>query len=434
MSYANNPTIQPDENLALKDTARYTDLFSTIIPNDLTSHRPYMGPGGLRNQRRIPAVNQTLSSGSNRTARFELKSDTFLDGRKSFLSFKASATATAAVAFSNGIWNIINRIRVLHAGNVLIDEMDKNAIQSWIYFQTRNPDIDACYGSQLWGVASLATRQARAAAGHYYTIKTGNAWLDQNELPVWLFNGGLVLEITFEDPSAVLETAGVNAAWTIEDLTYVVDEVRYQQKIYENYIKDGIVYFGFDTYDIFKNTINATNNQLYLPCKTQGIKRLISFMRRTVDLNDTTVNNKWQTFEYGATNSFQTKVNNTSFPPDPVRAGPSPTPGYTEAYIQALEAITPYHYDYAKLNEPIGITDTGAVTDFNNKNFTMAQSFKTFLGNPTLITQFNTSSGNDTIYQKITLNGVPAADLQLYTFVIKTNVIGVAGGRSVVIN
>lgn len=323
----------------LKKNFSLTDTFDTVMPPQMQVNTVHMGPSGYRTPIKIPANSSSYGPNSNKII-FEIQGDNFLDMRNAKLNFfaKVNAPSSATYArFSNGIWNVIKRVIIKNGSEILVDNQSKNEFRSMSYTFARNTELDVMFPKMI-GIGSTSERNTYAS-GKKYSIPLNLPIFEQEELPIWRFKK-LTIEFQLAPSNEVIESDQVmDLSYTVEDPYIRCEEVQYQKEI-TNLYSGRDLYWSFSNYDIYTFQNNGTKFSEKISHNSQGIERILIFIKHSKDYSDPEVNDKFETFYHDDVRSFRFKIKNDYFPKDPVycsNTGMDDKESYYDAYQQFIE-------------------------------------------------------------------------------------------------
>lgn len=432
--------LQP--NYVNPDLARdvsYKTMFPTAAPKDLVYNDVLMTPAGKREWVETPAENGNVFGPSNSKMVFNVRSTNILDFRQHVFEFKAQCEASdgSLVYFTNGIWNLISRIRILLGNDVLMELREKNVFESMMYTFSRAPNYDNTLGYSLEGVGTTTNRKAWAT-GHTYAIPLSAPFLT-SEQQVMMNNQGYTIEIYLAPAESVvcydaLTVAGSRVNYTVRDAKLRYHEITYQDDLYRPLQSLSPITYCWTGYDVFHGQIQQgqTNFQFPIPVKVQGIDRIIAIMRDADDVDNPEVADVLTTrFNYNNCRTVQLKVNNRMVPGQPISAGGDKGP--LHAYLEAVQCFDRWETGDLEFHRR-EVNGTSAMRTYNNIQFDIddftTNRFAACVdlritpdNDPTYIPSFDSTPGNVQLIFNMTFNtGSPTKNQILYLFVIHTGV------------
>ncbi len=421
---------------ALIKDQNFSTMFPTVVPPSSQYNTVRVGPAGQRQNVEFRADNATYTY-ANTKMTIPVQSKGILDFTDAYLEFSASCTSSIAGAayFTDGIWNIFNRIRVISGSTVVFDQLNKNVFRSMQWAMCRNSDTDATLGAACWGINTIANRQT-AAAGLNYAIPLDIALLADIEIP-FANIANVHIEFYFENPNSCVcvgASGATNVSYTVNNPRIRCKEVFYQSDLQHDITAMSPLFFPYTNYKPFQFQIpaNSNTNQFNIPVKIQGVKRIIAIMRNSADLANPAVSDVFVSeFNYNGTLQYQGKIDNTYFPPAPIKTsytGPNDLIGYQEGYLSALHSFDRYEtagMPDARRNN--GEPDLYSISDwqvtpagFTSTFFSMCLDLKTFeYHGDSMLSKFDTTPGNTTVQLNMTMSGTfPTQTQTLYVFVV----------------
>lgn len=424
---------------AVVESQKFTTMFPTTIPVSATFNTTRCGPAGQRQEVEYLSGNGTSYTYANGKMTFDIKSQLILDFKHAYLEFFATCAATGGNAyFSNGIWNLFNRIRVLSGSKVLFEQLGKNYFRSLQWSNVRRGNTDGSLGQFCWGVDTAANRLAKAA-GAVYAIPLDIAYLGLDEIPFTNVTN-FIIEFYFESPfnCVQFDTATSNPTYTIQNPRIRCHEVQYQEDLMRDIVNLGFIIYPYTNFKYYTFSIpaGANTNQFSINFKTQGMKRIIGVMFNASDINNPLTPDLFTTgFQYNNTTQYQAKIDNTYFPGQPFKSSQisiNDPDGAAEAYLSSYRALArrDVAYDvFSKRNNgecPDYYSDAWQPgSDFVSGLFSMAIEFKTFFAHDEfLLSKLDTSGGNTIVQLNMNMaNGYPLETQTLMVFVVHSTVV-----------
>lgn len=386
------------------------------VYNDLEIKR-----SAVRRTVQIPSNISQCSARSNK-AYFELPNTGIFDFHVSGLYFTMSVSATGGTyaRVSNGIYTSINRIRLL-VGSKVVEDINNYGLLHSIVNRFGNPNFTSSLGFALLGEGSQARRNT-LAAGHSYFMNLILGSLAAKPLPLYLMKEKVVLEVYFDNnPSNWIETDGTNPQFNVTNLNFYCDQILFDNQ-YESQLKSeldrtGSIVLPYVSWENYDNTMtSATSNSLQIPCRKKSLKNMMSVMRTSSTLSDTTVNDKFEV--YNNTNitlncvNFQSKINNDFYPQVATQASNEDPQAYVEMLklLSFWQGYAPEEYSNAvsqnfwidKFAMCVNLTPEKISDDFNDFENTLSG--------------VNTSDNSSTVLMNIQLAAVGFVTQSLSTF------------------
>lgn len=425
------------QEFALINDQKFSSLLPTVVPRDAIYNTVRVGPAGSRQVVEFPADNSSYTYRDNK-AIIRVQSKGFLSFINSTLEFSAIATQTAGSAyFSSGIWNWISRVRVTSAGNVIVDQQNKNLIRSMQWAFVRASQSDQTLGDACWGVSDVAKRIERAP-GYNYCIPLDISMFSSEEIPFAHLSNGIQIELYFENPQSCMNyvnpATGDGANFTINNLRLRCEEVYYQPDLHQEILDYPNILLPHTSYKAFQFSIPAgsNNNQFNIPVRIQGVKRMIFAMRDSSSVSSAAAYDvNVSRFQKNQTLEYQAKIDNTYFPSQPIKCQQltaTEVTGQQEGYLQMVRNMARNEvYGDVSRRRNNGETHWNIVKDvqvtpdmFNSQMFIGAIDFKTFDAHEEdLITKLDTTPGNTTMTLNLKMsNGYPLATQTIYVWII----------------
>jgi len=424
----------------LKDQS-YQRVLPSKTPAEMEYNTVATGPAGSRQVVEFLADNSTYTF-ANGKAIIRLQSKGILSFQNAMLEFSATCSATGSGAyFHNGIWNWINRVRVLNGSIVVFDQLYKNSMRSMQWSCCRTPETDSTFGDACWGVSSCINRIARAS-GYNYLIPLDINLLSSDEIPFDSLQNGLTIELYLENPQAcvnyVTPSTGSSPTYSINNLRLRCDEVFYQEDLMNKIRSIGTILLPYTNYKLTQFTIPAGSNVNMVPIqlRVQGVKRFLFWFQNSSDINNSAVPDvKCCEFLKSGMLFYQLKIDQTYYPPQPVKAqftSLNDVTGFQEAFFQTANGLARHEADnMIQQRQNNGETQWNIFRDFlinadmyNNNMFVGVIDLKTFLAHDEdLLTKFDTTPGNTTIQLNFTLsNSYPLVTTTLNVVAIHSSI------------
>lgn len=392
-----------------------------IIPSSLKFTLPKHGPPGTRKEHRIPSLSSTYSTTSDKIVRFHFNSDNLVDFRRGYLSFDltvSGATGTYA-RVSQGIWSIFNRLKLLSGGVELEDIREYNLFSSLLFDSYRDEDVADTIGPSCYGYATRAERNSFASATKNYESPLFCGFFLTGIVPLKKFKRKLQLELYLENPSRCIETdSPTPVELTLTNIHFHYEVVELKGGL-EDQLADSLsggVTYPYKKFTYYVNPITSSKSQIVIPHVGSGIETIISLLRRSDTQNNPTINDKFLTYSpYGAT-QFQLRINNSYFPPEPVRCDTG------QAYACYLRMIGKWKLGGILRNAPAVSLD-----EFNSSFFLIVNQLETHPGEG-LLNSITTEGSNTNVYLQLDLSVPPPDPIHLETFVVSYATIDFQGG------
>lgn len=419
---------------------KFPGFLQTVVPPEAVYNTCRVGPAGQRQIIEFPADSAQYSFRDSKAV-IRLQSKGLLSFPNAFLEFSAVATSsTGQPFFSTGIWNIFNRIRVMCGGQVIVDQPMKNDMRSLQWAAVRSIQSDQTLGAACWGVDDISKRITRGA-GYNYAIPLDVSMFTSDEIPFAHLSNGVQIELYFENPQACVNfvdpSVGTNPGYTINNLRVRCEEVFYQSDLQNDILGYPNILLPYTNFKSFQFNIppGSNSNQFNIPVRVQGVKRMIWFMRNSADVsNVASYDTKVSQFLKNKCLEYQVKIDNTYFPPQPIKTQQltaNEVTGQQEGYLQMIKCLARHEiYSNIAQRRNNGETHWNIVRDilitpdmYNNNMFIGAMDFKTFdAHDEQLLTKMDTTPGNTTVQLNMKLdNGMPAQTQTVTVFIIHSS-------------
>lgn len=429
---------------SLSTDQKFESMMTSAAPKDLVYNDLLLTPAATRQWMEIPADNGVAFEPRSIKFTFTVRSRSLLDWRTGYFKFGFYATASdgAPVFHENGIWNWQSRIRILSGSVVLLDQQEKNTFESMNYAFSRAENFDQSLGYKMMGIGSIADRTAWSAQSANSTFAFPiNLPLLTSEQWVMANNQGLTIEIYMASPNTFIKSTNGNAAatfnYTILNPKIRVHEVRYYGSLQEDLINLSPIVYPYVNYKPFQSTIaaGAGTHQFVIPCKVQGVTRIVGFLRPTADINNpfaTQPDTLTTQFHHSNLVEHQLRIDNDFFPPQPISDGgpDGPEPGFIEAMICMNKAEIARLDDRRDQNNGTHVWKNWDhfipnIRDFVDNRCIIAVDLKNTSDNdPSYINRFDITPGNIQLLLNLRFaTGFPTVATTLYLFVIHETLV-----------
>lgn len=376
-------------------------------------------------------------------------SNVWVDWRRASIVFtlQLSRGSGTYIRASNLIWNIIERFE-LEEGNENAEDYHKFAEQSTTkYILESQANGAAGHGESFYGDGSQANRNAKGAAVWKYKIPLSSIPLAKiatfpmfppfhspaNRLQFrWIIKKGAQWIETDANPN--------DYDWEIQSWEIFYDQVVMENKAtYASHWNNsplgmgGIPKISWLASDVSIRDLNISTSQTVLiDQKRQSLHGILCTIRRSADVSDPTVNDKFETW-YGPNGAavfpltqYQWRFNDGWWPERPVNL----TDTYGIEGFKRLEHWLNHDHGEGNFKET---NDIGAA-EFMDHKFVIVGDFRTW---PLIINTYNsvsTAHANTNIELHLTFSAPPEAGLQIivHTFYDRDWYFGKEGGTKVV--
>lgn len=440
-SSASSYRLQPDFVIpALSRDTSFKSLFPTSAPKDLVYNDILKAPAGTSQWMETLADNGTSFRPTNQKFSITLRSRNILENGEAFLCYDASCTASDASAafFTQGAWNKFSRVRVLAGSIVLFDQIDKNVFESFNYAFCRASNYDTTIGYKQQGIGSIAQRQAWASGNTYaiplnIPLLTAEQWIMMN-------NQGIIIEFYLAPASSVVCADGATSLAATFDYIINNPRIRTREVVYPPDLAQSLatltpVIYPYVNFKSFSTQIVAGSStfQYVIPCKVQGLIRMIAFTRPSSSVNNPFATDALTTeFSYNNCQQYQLRVDNNFFPPQPIAAGGSA--GAEQAYIECMTCMDKaevarldVHRDQNNGTHVWKNRDRFIINieDFTTNRFAICLDLKCTPDNdPNYIPSFDVTPGNVQLILNVNFApGNPSANQTLYVFMVHDSIV-----------
>lgn len=426
----------------LAGNTNFRKMFAEALPKDLMYNDILVAPAVERYWTQTLADNGNSFTPANIKFTVTLRSTDLFDNNLGFLGFTLSGTASdgSSCYFQQGSWNACERVKILINGVTVADHLDKAKFESLCYAFSRDAMFDSTLGLSLFGIGSVAQRQAWFASNNVIIPMAQLSSLLTAEQWIMGVNNGMVIEFYMAAPtSCICYAPGAVAPfptlnYTISNPIIYNHEVKYPPLTQKRLLSLSPVRYPYTNYKSFQTQIQAGQTQLQfvIPVRVQSVQKILAFMRPSSDINNPAVPDVLTTdFQYNQCQQYQLQLNNSRWPPQPINAGGSS--GAMQAYIECLSCMNAgevsrldVHRD--QNNGSMVWKDWGkfpvSIQDFTNNRFLACFDLKCTTDNdPNYIQPFDVTPGNtQLILQMWFPSGQPASNQTLYVFVVHTTI------------
>lgn len=391
---------------------------SFVVPTSLKWTRPKYGPRGTRKEFRLPAITSSYSTNSDKIVRFTFNNSGLVDFRRGFISFDLTLTTVGGTyrRLSQGVWSIFNRL-VLKTGSTLEDIREYNLLHSLLFECTKSFDVQDVLGPDAYGYATQAVRNAKGLVTTNYSMPLICGFMLSGIVPLGVLQQVLQLELYIDEPTKFVETDGTNPVVTLTNIFFHYEVLslgdEFTAAINSMTMGSGLCY-PFRSFTYYTQPVITANSNLVIPHSSSGIESYIHVMRRSDTLNNTTVNDKFITWNKNDTFDAQLRFNNEYFPLEPVKYDGDELQGYI-TYLRWIDS-----WRLAGIYTKTIPTITAQA--FNTNRFVIVNQVETHPDEGLVSDKSTTMAGNN-VFLRLQLNAPPPNPTNLETFVQWYNVI-----------
>lgn len=351
------------------------------------------------------------------------------DWRTAALRMDVTITKTGgtyARLAQGGMMSGINRVRWF-SGAVEETYEYYNRIVNLIYNSSVDPDVIASIGQDLLGYGTQADRNAQGAiAGATVTVATNIGILSQGVLPLATLARGTDFNFEFylENPLWFVETDGTNPIVTITNMQWDYEYVYSTDGTYEastaSAIASGRVQFGYPTYACFQNSILNTVNDIQIPWRGNALSSVQCIMVDQSTISNPAINDKFTTW-YKAMPSgsgvsvveYQIQLKDGLWlPVEPIRCDGEAPRAFTE-YLKSRG-----WWSSSAISQYQSAIDSDS---YNNDQFIMVSNLNAIpveaYAQDYYFNNLSTLKQSQNTIFRLTLSGIPDAQMVLYSFV-----------------
>ena len=262
-----------------------------------------------------PTTGNTANPGD--IIRFEFPNDGILDFSSSALIFKVVTTSTGGTfrRLAQFADVVFKKIRVTWGSTQVLDVNDYNLIASYQKYTYTGAENFTIAGPILQGIGTTTQRNTAAAGQVYYATLTLDFF--NKPIPVCVTKDKLLVELTLDQATNVVECDGTVPVFAVSQIEWDVDQYTIQDS-YKQQLMSNPIYLRFRNCELTRQTVSGTATDYQLSSKNTCLTDIIAFMRRQSTLSDPTVNDKFITYNYNATNNYQVRHSGHYHPPQPV--------------------------------------------------------------------------------------------------------------------
>ncbi|KAI9151079.1 hypothetical protein H9P43_009694 [Blastocladiella emersonii ATCC 22665] len=317
--------------------AQFSQVLSKTLPPEMSFNLPKESVYAERQ-----TVQFTAQSGPEyipgNTVRIHLPpNDYMMDTHCTFLQFSAKTT-DANVAFAEGIYSVIERVRITSAGSNLLEDLPYYNLRQRIEAGVTVPQYlkDSCLGVAQGYYASGADKFAVSSGLHRYMIPIKSALLsNQKHLPI-KYTGGLVVEITLAPGiDACVVKNGAVPGYSVRDMCIVSDVIKLNDQqiavMDAAFKKQGLKLFG-TTYTHHFLNYSVPNSTLNICDRSASQKDILLLFRDNAVLND---HSKDSFLRAKTISTYQFNVAGQLFPQKPIRCDDYAS----EAFVELTNAF-----------------------------------------------------------------------------------------------
>jgi len=260
---------------------------------------------------------------TKRIARMKLPVNGVYDYSRAYLLIECNCTRVGGtyVRFPDGIWNIIRQVRLLEGTKELMLINHYGYLHSIIWEMGHQPGSEATLGFSLYGIANQATRNGWAT-GKQYVLPFLFELLTAKVLDYAHLRHALTMEITFQDPAALLETDALTYSWEVTDLNMYTDHMKKAHREYRRKMRGlNTLHYQVEHYRPYITNLTSAALNYTIPHTSQAMTGLMIVMRDLNTVSDPTVNNKFKTYNRNNATFLRIKLNEEYLPEEPLALG-----------------------------------------------------------------------------------------------------------------
>ncbi|KAI9173208.1 hypothetical protein H9P43_007339 [Blastocladiella emersonii ATCC 22665] len=271
--------------------AQFSQVLSKTLPPEMSFNLPKESVYAERQTVQFTAQGGPEFAPGNSISVLLPPRDDMMDTHCTFLQFSAKTT-DANVAFCNGIFSVIDRVRIYSASGALLEELPYYNLHQRIEADVTVPQYlkDSCLGVAQGYFASGADKFAVSSGLHRYMLPIKSALLaNQKHLPM-KYMGGIRVEFTLAPGSdACVVKNNAIPGYTVKDVCIVSDLIKLNDQqiavMDAAFKKQGLKLFG-TTYNHHFLNYSVPNSTLNISDRSASQKDILLSFRNNAVLND----------------------------------------------------------------------------------------------------------------------------------------------------
>ncbi|KAI9168352.1 hypothetical protein H9P43_007724 [Blastocladiella emersonii ATCC 22665] len=317
--------------------AQFSQVLSKTLPPEMSFNLPKESVYAERQTVQFTAQGGPEFAPGNSISVLLPPRDNMMVTHCTFLQFSAKTT-DANVAFCDGIFSVIDRVRIYSASGALLEELPYYNLRQRIEADVMVPQYlkDSCLGVAQGYFASGADKFAVLSRLHRYMLPIKSALLaNQKHLPM-KYTGGICVEFTLAPGSdACIVKNNVIPGYTVKDVCIVSDLIKLNDQqiavMDAAFKKQGLKLFG-TTYNHHFLNYSVPNSTLNISDRSASQKDILLLFRNNAVLN----NNAKDSFLRAKTITlYQFSVAGRLFPQRPIRCDDYAS----EAFVELTNAF-----------------------------------------------------------------------------------------------
>lgn len=411
-----------------------TEFSSTdaIIPQSIRFNKVKRTIAARRVPVKIRAENQSYSTATNKLIRIPLPNGSIYDTRNGYLTFNLALAKTGGtyIRVHSGIFSIFNRIRVLAGSTEIEDIRDYNRI-SCILFELFSPILSTGnVGVTSMGFGTQAQRNALGAASSTdYACPLFSGVFGTELLPFDNIPNQIWLELYLEDPTVCIETDGTLPIITLNNMVFHIERLELAddyRRFVSNSVRSNGLTLGWHSWERFSQTLpTGTNQNVTISTKNSSLSVMFNIFLNSATINDTTVNDKFLTWQRQNLSTSQLFINGRVYPDEPIDCV---TCSGWECYQTYLEWISKWN-----LSGIIPIAPSINTSAFFSDRFFQLDDLEAFPELDDVINPFNTIGNSTNLIKKYMFSALTPANYQLDTWVNSFRKIHISPDGSVTV-
>lgn len=384
--------------------------------------------------RRVPvkfrSEQSSYATDKNRLIRFLLPNNALYDTRKGYLTFDLTITGSNGTycRLHQGVFSILERLRVLMASAEVEDLRDYNRLYSFLWEMINPGLVTTMIGGTVMGFGTQTERNAMGATTTSYCCPLISGVLNTELLPFENLASGMTLELYLDDVTQFLETDSTTLpVVTVSNLMFHMERLELEQS-YMNFIGSWVrsngLQLGFQSWERFVNAMSGGFNQnLMINHRSSAVNGICHFFFDSSQFNNMTINDRFLNWTPLSLTSTSLNVNGVIFPDEPID---TVTAGRLEAYQIYCRWIVKW-----KLSGLLPIAPPIGWKDFQVNRFVLIDDLEPYPEESDLINPFSTLGNNSTLIKKLVFSSAIPANYQLDSWVEYFKQVGIYQDGSV---
>lgn len=331
----------------------------------------------LRQQPRDNSSTYTITGGGQGPIRFQLPQEYYVNLAQLVLKLNVAVTGGTTPSVCDGIWSVINRIRVVIGSDEVINEQAYNLNYS-IAYQCNA----ACGGNQpaatsgntagVWapwmGVGVIADRQTWAA-GRDYMFRPFDGIAPDKLLPL-KYMAPVYIDFYPEAPASCIESATAVTNYIVSSPVLIFNAVT-PSDMYDNEMRlrvdEGRLTYLFTRHHYYSQPCTSATNQLQVADTSKSATKIFMVQRNSTTLSAQATLDKLNRWYFNTPTYIQFKKDSNVFPPEGMVIGANAIEAFMHTIMAAkdhddVDFLKELLSDNTSLSYYNYVTTSGAVT------------------------------------------------------------------------